>query len=298
MWFKNLQLYRLPAPWDIPIEKMAEQLERMLFQPCGSQDMQSRGWVPPREGVLVHSVAGQWLVALRSEQKLLPSSVVNQFAQERAEEIEAQQGYKPGRKQMKEIKEAVLQELLPRAFARRRTTYVWIDTRNGWLAVDAPSSTKADEVLEALIKTLDDLPIRLLKTQRSPASAMTEWLVGEAPPGFTVDRDCELRSAVEEKSAVRYVRHPLEGDEVRHHITEGKFPTRLALTWADRISFVLTEKLEIKKLGFLDVLQEEAESQAVTADEQFDADFALMSAELARFLPDLVDALGGEEEAP
>ena len=65
-------------------------------------------------------------------------------------------------------------------------------------------------------------------------------------------------------------------------------------TWDDRISFLLTEKLEIKRLAFLDLLKEEAEKGAEHADEQFDADFALMTGELSRFLPQLVAALGGE----
>ena len=57
---------------------------------------------------------------------------------------------------------------------------------------------------------------------------------------------------------------------------------------------MLTDKLEIKRLAFLDIIKEEAETQAETAAEQFDADFALMTGELAHFLPDLVAALGGE----
>lgn len=57
---------------------------------------------------------------------------------------------------------------------------------------------------------------------------------------------------------------------------------------------MLTEKLEVKRLAFLDVLKEEAEKSAERADEQFDADFALMTGEIARFLPQLVEALGGE----
>ena len=102
----------------------------------------------------------------------------------------------------------------------------------------------------------------------------------------------------EEKAAVRYVRHPLGdevGAEIKSHLAAGKLPTRLALTWDDRISFVLTEKLEIKRLAFLDLLKEEAEKSAEHADEQFDADFALMTGELVRFLPQLVEALGGEQ---
>jgi len=93
---------------------------------------------------------------------------------------------------------------------------------------------------------------------------------------------------------VRYVRHPLESAEIREHIEAGKQVTKLAMTWNDRISFVLNENMQVKRLAFLDLLKEESEQQAETADEQFEADFAIMSGELARFLPDLVEALGGE----
>ncbi len=155
--------------------------------------------------------------------------------------------------------------------------------------------TMADEVLELLGKTLDDLPLKLLHTQRSPVAAMTDWLAGgESPAGFTIDRELELRSSDAGKATVRYVRHDLEGDEIRAHIAAGKTATRLGMTWNDRISFVLTEQLHIKRLDFLDIIKEQAETQAESADEMFDLDFALMTGELAKMLADLVDALGGE----
>ncbi|MFT3735864.1 MAG: recombination-associated protein RdgC [Rhodocyclaceae bacterium] len=296
MWFRNLQLYRLPVNWDIPLDRLDEQLTRQRFRPCGSQDLATQGWISRQpDGPLVHSVGGQWLVALGIEQRLLPSSVVKQVAADRAEEIEAQQGYKPGRKQMKEIREAVTQELLPRAFTRRRRIFAWIDPKAGWLVVDASSRKAADSVVETLHKSLDELPLKLLNTRRSPASAMTEWLVAnEAPGAFTIDQDCELRAVTEEKSAVRYVRHTLEGKEVREHIEAGKQASRLALSWNDRLSIVLNDKLELKRLQFLDVVTEAA-GDGADADEQFDTDFALMSAELRNFFPALIEALGGEE---
>ncbi len=296
MWFKNLQLYRLPAPWNIDLAKLEEQLARGPFVKCPSNQPLSRGWVAPRrDGALVFALGRQWLLALSVEQRLLPSSVVNDEVRERAEAMEAQQGYAPGRKQLKELRERVTEELMPRAFTRRRRTLVWIDPQNGWLCVDASSPAKADEVIEHLRHCLDDFPLTLLHTQLSPTSAMADWLAGgDAPAGFTIDRDCELKAAGEEKAAVRYVRHPLEGDEIKAHLAGGKLPTRLALTWDNRISFILSEKLEIKRLAFLDLLKEAAEKSAEHADEQFDADFALMTGELSRFLPQLVEALGGE----
>ena len=299
MWFKNLQIYRLPAPWAIDLAKLDEQLARGGFAKCASHEPMSRGWVAPRkDGALIYANNRQWLLSLATEQRLLPSSVVNDEVRERAEVLTETQGYAPGRKQLRELKERVTEELMPRAFTRKRSTFAWIDPQNGWFIVDAGSQGKAEEVVEHLRFCLDELPLKLLHTQVSPQSAMADWLAGgEAPGGFTIDRDCELKAVGEEKSAVRYVRHPLNDEvsaEIKAHLAAGKLPTKLALTWDERISFVLTEKLEIKRLAFLDLLKEEAEKNAEHADEQFDADFALMTGELSRFLPALIEALGGE----
>jgi recombination associated protein RdgC len=298
MWFRNLQIFRLAQGWQSNPDALHEQLLRQSFQPCGSQDAKTRGWIPPRGGDrLVHSVGGQWLLALGTEQKLLPASVVNQTTQTRAAAIEEAQGYRPGRKQMSELKDQVITELLPRAFSRYQTTWVWIAPREGWLCIDAANATKADEVIEVLAKSVDDLPLTRLRTELSPTSAMTAWLAAdEAPSGFTIDRECELKAPGEEQSIVRYVRHALDGEEIRAHLTGGKLPTRLALTFDDKVSLVLTEKAEVKRLAFLDIIKEEAERQAENADEIFDAEFALMGGELLRLLPALCEALGGEQK--
>ncbi|NML25313.1 recombination-associated protein RdgC [Zoogloea dura] len=296
MWFRNLQIYRLPVNWGLSFEALNEKLAARPFVPCGSQDMATRGWSSPtKDDRFVLAVQGQFLLALTVEQKLLPSSVVNEVAADKAEQIEAQQGFKPGRKQMKEIKEAVLQELLPRAFTRRRKVYTWIDPIGGWLVIDASSPARAEEVLDALRDTLDELPVKMVKTELSPVSVMTGWLVAnEATGNFTIDLDCELRAVTDEKAAVRYVRHALDGKDVQDHLAAGKLPTRLALTFDDRVSFILTEKMEIKRVAFLDVIKEEAERQADAVDMQMQADFALMSGELGRLIPALLEVLGGE----
>ena len=297
MWFKNLQIYRLTAPWTMTSEQLEASLAPQSFAACGNLDMQTQGWVSPRDnGMLVHTVNRQLLLQLATEKKLLPSTVINQVTKARAAELEEQQGFKPGRKQMKELKEQVTEELLPRAFSIRRSTFVWIDPVNGWLVVDAASPAKADEVFKLLLKSLETLPFASLRTERSPQSAMTDWLAAdEAPAGFTVDQDTELRSTSESKATVRYVRHTLEAEDVRRHIAAGKQCTRLALTWSDRVSFVLSESLALKRVAPLDVLKENADSGTKNEDERFDTDFALMTGELAKLVGDLVEALGGEE---
>lgn len=299
MFFRNLYLLRLPQPWNLALDSFEAQLARRPFQRCGGSEPTSCGWIAPQpDGALAHAVGGQWLVALRVEQRLLPASVIRDEAQDRAATLAETQGYPVGRKQLRELRDRVAEELLPRAFTRRRTTYAWIDPQAGWLCIDAASPAKADELVTHLRGSLDDLPVTKLHTKVSPVSAMADWLAGgEAPGGFTVDRDCELKAESEEKSAVRYVRHPLEGEEIRAHLAGGKQPTRLALTWNDRVSFVLTAEAQVKRVEFIGIAEDAREAASERVEEQFDADFALMTAELARFLPELVTALGGEKEA-
>lgn len=298
MWFKNLQLHRLPAPWAVTPDQIEKWLAPHAFAPGSSVDMQSHGWASPRDdGALVYSNNRQMLLVARAEKKLLPASVVNQVTKDRALELEEQQGFKLGRKQLRELKEQVTDELLPRAFSIRRDTRVWIDTVNGWLVIDAASPALADDVRSLLVKSIDRLPLASVRVALSPVAAMTDWLLsGEAPNGFTLDQDTELRSSGEGNATVRYVGHALEIDDMRRHIEAGKQCMRLAMTWQDRISFVLTPSLTIKRVTPLDVIKEAADPTAQNDDEQFDSDVSLMTGELAQMFASLVDALGGEQQ--
>lgn len=300
MWFKNLRLYRFsPAP-KLTADQLDAQLHAHALQPCSASERQRLGWVPPAAGEsLAYALNRQLLIALGSEQKLLPASVVNQVTKDRVLDIEEQQGFKPGRKQVRDIKQQVTDELLPKAFSIRKRTHVWIDPVLGWLVIDAASTGRCDEVIELLARSVDDLVPRPLRVNLSPRTAMTEWLAAdEAPPGFTVDLDAELRSIGEGKATVRYVRHALDAEEIRRHIAGGKTCTRLALTWNDRISLVLTEDLAVKRLAYLDTLKDGADTSFESEEERFDADFALATGELSKLLLGLVEALGGEAEGP
>ncbi|TAL82039.1 MAG: recombination-associated protein RdgC [Candidimonas sp.] len=297
MWFKNLKVFRLSS-WTLSTADLCDVLEKKRFQPASAGSMQSIGWVPPREDSdLAYPLNGQILLAMRSEKKLLPSAVIKDAAQNKARQIEEQQGYKPGRKQMKEIKEQVTDELLPKAFSVRHDTRVWIDTANHWLAIDTTSATKSDEVLGMLAKCIDPFPVCQLYVKRSPASAMTSWLESdEAPAGFTIDQDSELRSTSQNRATVRYVRQSIAIEQVRKHVQDGKQCTRLALTWADKVSFVLNDLMDIKRVTPLDILTE-SKDVAQNEAERFDSDFTLMTGELSRLLADLIDGLDGEKLA-
>lgn len=297
--FKNLTVYHIGPDWTADAGAIESALDKLRFVPCGATQQESNGWVEPRgedHGPLVETVAGQLFLKLKFEKRLLPGSVVKERVDEIAEQIEQETGRKPGKKLTKELKEQAVLELLPMAFKKQSSLMVWIAPRERLLVIDAGSQGRADEVVALLVKALDGLAVAHLQTELSPASAMTGWLgTGEPPYNFVIDRECELKSPDEMKSVVRYARHPLDTEEVKQHITQGKVPTRLAMSWLDRVSFVLTESLQVKKLAFLDVVLEARDAGGKPSkDEMFDADAALATGELRRLIPDLIEALGGE----
>ncbi len=296
--FKNVTIYRIAPGWEATLEDMEAALDAARFVPCGATQDKAVGWIEPRgeaHGPLVESVAGQRILKLQIETKGVPGSVVKKKAQEEADHIEATTGRKPGKKETKALREDALLALLPQAFARQMTVWVWIDLKNGWLVTDASSQGKLDEVVTALVRAFDGLAVTLLQTAVTPQTAMTQWLSAttpdEWPGGFAVERECELKSGDEEKSAVKFTRHNLATDEVRKHITEGKLPTRLAMSWEGRIGFTLTESLQLKKINFLEGV---FDGRPDEGENGFDADVALSTGELQKLIPELIEALGGE----
>lgn len=89
MFFKNIQAYRLPQNWPMTADALADALAPQKFTDATSMDMVSQGWAPPRgaDQPLVHAVGGQFLLQLKTEKKLLPSTVINQVAAARALEM-------------------------------------------------------------------------------------------------------------------------------------------------------------------------------------------------------------------
>lgn len=299
--FKNITLYRISPTWKPPAEHALEaELQRLAFQPCGPTQERSVGWLPPRGaefGAMVENIGGQWILKLAVEKKAVPGATVKQELDARVKAIEAERGRKPGSKEKRELKEEIVHSFLPRAFCKRTTHVIWLDVQKHTLVIAAGSLKAAEPLVKQLVDVMAELkhpiPLSPISTATSPSVAMSEWLTArQAPQGFTIDRDLELKHSGEDKSVVRYARHNLDLDEIGQHIQEGKLPTQLALTWNDKVSFVLNEKMGIKKIDIRGV------EEAPKGEDGFDADAAIATAELSGLLPELVEALGGEHRHP
>ena len=299
--FKNVMVYRIGEGWNPGLAEVESALQAERFVECGATQDKSVGWTEPRgeaHGPLVESVAGQWIAKLVIETKAVPGSVVRRKLDEQVGEIEAATGRKPGKKEKRNLQDEILLSLLPQAFARQASVLVWIDLKARRLVLNAGSQGKADEAVSALIKVLPGLSIALLQTATTAQAAMTEWLLAPSPDDWpsdlSVERECTLKASGEDAASIRYVRHPLANDEVRKHVTEGKLPTQLALSWDGRVAFVLTDTLQLKKVQFMDGVMDDSGTDK--DEDRFDADVALSTGLLSPLLDALVEALGGELE--
>lgn len=283
---KNLTLYSVVETLDP--EALNESLGKLKFRPCSGLEAMSAGFVPFADGVeLIHSVSGLHVGAVRVDKKTLPASAVKQLVKEKCAEVEEQQGYKPGRKQAKEIKEQIIDNLMPRAIPATKTIN-FMFTKN-MLMIDATSAATADIVIGLLAKCMDPFPIGPLHTDTSPGGAMTNWLVDdEAPEGFTIDQEVEMKSP--NKALVRWANETVRHKEAHDHTVQGKQCTKMALTWRDKYSFVLNDKLVVSRLKALDMQREETDE---IEENDVDGTVALYGAEIQMLANDLVDALGG-----
>jgi recombination associated protein RdgC len=279
--FKNLILFRIADGWQPPTTvALHDALSAQMFVPCGASQDQSDGWIEPRgekHGELVESVAGELILKLKSETKSVPVPTVMEKLEERLDKIEQETGRRPKGKQAKELKEDIARELLPQAFSKKSTMFVWVSAAGRFVAIDSGSMKATDRIATLLLEALGNVShgtFRLdpLQTHTSPATAMALWLTEqEGPSGFAIDRECELKQPDSEKSAVRYSHHALDIEQVIEHIQQGKVPTKLAMTWDNRVSFVLTDDLCLKRLKMLDVVFD-----GKTGDDSgFDADVVI-----------------------
>jgi recombination associated protein RdgC len=302
MWFKNLQLYRFTQPVELTAELLAEQLSGHLFEPCGSQELFRAGWVSPlgrHSDELVHESNGYFMVCSKRQDKILPSSVVNDFLEEQVQEIESTESRKVSRKERTSLKEEVIFSLMPKAFPRSSLQFAYISLRDNLLVINASSEKRAEDLIQDLREALGSLPLIPLVANNLPIDLMTQWVnSGELTDNFELGEECELRDNADVSGVIRCKNQNLSSDEILNHLKTGMHVSKLALSWNERVEFVLDEKMAVKRLRFSDLVQEKAdETEVDDVAGQFDVDFTIMTAELSQFVTALMSAMGGETDS-
>ncbi|PIT40948.1 recombination-associated protein RdgC [Snodgrassella alvi] len=296
MWFKQLTIYPLNKENLPALETLADKLAEAEFKPCMGLDWDSIGFACPVSfsPEMVFPAQNTLRIALKKEEKVLPAAVVRDILEEKISEIREAEGRNVGRKEKMELKDTITDDLLPRAFTKSSKTEALIDTQRGLLLINQANTNRAEMLLTKLRDALGGLEARLPRTQQSPGSLMTEWLLNGAAAGhFELDSDCELKGLGDAAPVVRISHQDLTAEEVVNLVKNGKVVTQLGLSWQDRVRFVLTQDFTLKRIQFLDVIQEEAAGQGDDIQSITFASQILMAEALGDLLAELVHHLGG-----
>lgn len=293
MFFRNLTLFRFPT--SSKLDDLDAGLQECQLKPVGALELSSRGFVSPigRDGEQLSQRQGDaiWLT-VGGEDRLLPGAVVNDMLARKLEEIEQQEGRKPGGRTRKRLKDELITELMPRAFIKPSRTDALLDLEHGIVVIDSSSRKSAENVTAEIRRALGSFPAMPLNPEIAPRSILTGWVAGETlPEGLSIGDECELRDPADQGAVVKVQRMELDNEEIAKHLETGKQVTRLALTLDDHVSFVLGEDLVVRKFKLLDGAVDQLEStdhDDVRAE--MEARFALMSGEVKRLFSVLQSA--------
>lgn len=294
--FKNILVFKFNPDWKPDVSVMEQQMDSKRYVECGESQEKSVGWTEPRgeaNGALVEVVGGQLLVKVCRESKVLPGSAVKGEVDKKIKLILETTGRKVGKKEKRELLDDQRFQMLSKAFTKKSASLIWFNRAEHFLVIEAGSQPQADETITLLVSTFEGLIVTALQTKETPSAAMSSWLdTQELPPDFTADRDCVLKAMDESKAVIRYTRHPLDIEEIRAHISAGKVPTQLALTWSSRVSFMLFDNCSLKKIEFIESSADLSDKPGIK--DGFDADVTISTGFLTPMLKALIDALGGE----
>jgi recombination associated protein RdgC len=293
MWFKNLYFFAFTRPFEWSEEDLEKHLSEHLFTPLASTEIAHFGWINAlgKHGdTSVHSANGNFLVCARKEEKMLPASVIKDMVEEKINLLELEQGRGATKKEKEQFKEDITFELLPRAFSRITDTHAYISPVNNIIVINSSSRGKAEDLLALLRKVLGTLPVTSFEPDVCADQTMTDWLNKKSLGGkFTLGMEAEFNALGDDGAVVRVKNQDLLSEEIKSHLDADKYVVKVALEWDESLSFVLCDDLAIKRVKFFDVIHEQnddIDSADVVA--KLDADFALMSGELNRFIIELL----------
>ena len=292
MWFRNLHLYRLTTNFELSPEELADKLAEKRFLPCGRQAEESVGWVSPihrNRDYLVHAAGGCILICMRREQKVIPASAVKEALEERVNSIQDEMGRKVFSKEKQSLKEDILSQMLPHAFARSTHTLAYIDTKRGYLVLNAGSDSVADMIFELLVESIGSFGAVKLVSEENPALILNDWLENGLPEGWELTGDYELKDPKDERVA-KFKDNESENIVLGDLLEDGYWVNKLGIRYKAQLKAMLQPELVVKSVKFMDELL--AENEDVDGEDElvrFDADFALMTRTLGDFIHEIIE---------
>ena len=289
MLFKNAKIYTLTQPLTLNSEMLEKAFGEHEFRHCGAHDLATMGFARCIGGLFAHAAQGMFTIRIQKEEKILPSSVINDELEEAVERIEMETGAPVGKKAKADLKQEIVTKLLPQAFTKRTNTYGTIIPESNLVIVHAGSDSQAEAWLAMVRKALGSLPVMPF-ARRSIQAELTHWVTDTTPDTISLLEEAELKATDDTGGIVRVKNQELDSAEVSAHLDAGKLVQKVAFEYDEAFNAVLCEDGSVKRIKLADrVLEENEDIPKDQVEVRFDADVYLYVSTLLGFFK-LIDA--------
>jgi len=301
MWFKQATLFQFSKSFTLSQSALEDLLQPLAFSPCLPSFASSVGWVSPlghAHQTLVYATKRFYMIALQFEEKILPATVVRQAVADKIADIEAKEARQVRGKEKQNIKDEMMQTLLPRAFTKKSVVMAYIDLEKQHLVLNTTNTSKAERFIAFFKRAIVPNEIHGIEVKK-PVSLMTGWLKGDAlPDDFVIGQACLLRDAQQEQRIIRCQQHDLFSKNIQAFLNEDCEVLQLAMTWKENVNFTLTGQFGFRRIQFQEgVLSLADADHAETPEQRFDADFVLMTELLSQLFSALLSTCQETVEA-
>jgi recombination associated protein RdgC len=282
---KNLTVFRSSKDWKPDFEKLNSNLS--------VPGKLGYSWKILREGLPYIKVAENIMLTLEFQSKLIPTQVINVELKKELEKIETLQGYRAGKKQKRDIKEAIIIKLHEQAFVTSRCINVWINTKYDLMCIETISQSVSDDVISRLIKDLE-YQGRPINTTIKPVAFMRQIISEVFIDNFSLGESCVL--VADGQKSINFKNERLDTTEVSNYLINGRKPKKLELSFdSGRAIFTIDENLRISKIVLPDITNERGEFE--TDEDYFDSTFTIRAGQCIEIINELLDQLGEEDES-
>lgn len=314
--FNNVLVYQLAAPpkWtDHP--QLQDRLEEYASQDPGKSQLERWGFVPPAEGSAefapaIHDPVPEKFsrsiaLKVRVVERVVPPKAVRKAVADKVREIENAEVRKVWAKEKQQIKDEVLQAMLPNAFLVSSDINLLV--AYPYIFIDQTSTRKAEAALQLLREVLGSLPVTQLRTVMPAGSQMTVWASGQHIDHSNLEfgNSFKVEDVSEKGSTLSGSKLNLSGSQsdsdLLSELSQGRAITELGLILSHpEVAFTLTEGLSFKAIRW-------PSDYASRADEELGDEFtkadvmlvntALVLSGLRSVVDTVVQALGGFQES-
>lgn len=271
MIFSNIVAYKLESG-QLPdcAEQLSELLAAFSFTPPLSSEAQRIGFSAPTDAsqdLAVNVGDPAMVVALRTDKKTIPASAVKILLKEKIKQTEATQGFRVARKQAAELKENLLDQLLPKTLPSTSITHILL--YGDVIFIGASNVKAADLAVSYLLKALQGVTFSFPFTVHL-SDHMTQWLLDDHVDETLSVSDFALLE--DGGGSIQWKNHDADEQDVKKYVNQGKAVTKIRLEYSppdsqlDPITFTLNNKGIIQQIKLHKNESESASSEDKNTD--------------------------------